>query len=191
MTAAGDIHGCTHRATDLDSPILPCTYYDTLLVVFTVSEASTCIADVLTGFSSSNPRPSRLVELCSIFGVDPQWRRPCQLSRRVPVFGQQPQRLPPCYATSPVWFQLVPDLPHLVRELLFHIRSEAKPMMRIQTVEGNDQLVLQVEGRLDGDFVTELEQCWQTARANQPNREVSVDLTSRPSRPAPAPAEAL
>jgi anti-anti-sigma regulatory factor len=49
-------------------------------------------------------------------------------------------------------------------------------MMKIQMNELDDQLILQVEGRLAGAFVPELEQCWQAARANQPDRRVSVDL---------------
>jgi anti-anti-sigma regulatory factor len=44
--------------------------------------------------------------------------------------------------------------------------------------ELDDRLTLQVEGRLAGAFVPELESCWQAARANQPNRQISVDLKS-------------
>jgi anti-anti-sigma regulatory factor len=51
-------------------------------------------------------------------------------------------------------------------------------MMKIQTKELDGQLILQVEGRLAGAFVPELENCWQAARANQPNRKISVDLKS-------------
>jgi anti-anti-sigma regulatory factor len=51
-------------------------------------------------------------------------------------------------------------------------------MMKIQTTERDGQLVLQVEGRLAGAFVPELEKCWQTARADRPNRNISVDLKS-------------
>jgi anti-anti-sigma regulatory factor len=51
-------------------------------------------------------------------------------------------------------------------------------MMTIQMKELGDQLTLQVEGRLAGAFVPELENCWQTARAGQPNRKISVDLKS-------------
>ena len=51
-------------------------------------------------------------------------------------------------------------------------------MMRIQTTELDDQLILQVEGRLAGVYVPELEKCWQTARTNRPNRKVYVDLKS-------------
>ena len=50
--------------------------------------------------------------------------------------------------------------------------------MKIQMKEVDDQLVLQVEGRLAGAFVPELENCWQTARADQPGRKISVDLKS-------------
>jgi anti-anti-sigma regulatory factor len=51
-------------------------------------------------------------------------------------------------------------------------------MMIIQTKEVDGQLILQVEGRLAGAFVPELENCWQIARAGQPGRKISVDLKS-------------
>jgi anti-anti-sigma regulatory factor len=51
-------------------------------------------------------------------------------------------------------------------------------MMKIQMKQLDDQLTLQVEGRLAGAFVPEFENCWQTACAGQPNREISVDLNS-------------
>ena len=45
--------------------------------------------------------------------------------------------------------------------------------------EFDGQLVLQVEGRLAGAFELELlKDCWQTARAKQPDRKISVDLKS-------------
>jgi anti-anti-sigma regulatory factor len=51
-------------------------------------------------------------------------------------------------------------------------------MMKIQMKELDGQLTLHVEGRLAGAFVPELENCWQAARASQPNRKISVDLKS-------------
>jgi len=51
-------------------------------------------------------------------------------------------------------------------------------MMKIKTKELDDQLILQVEGRLAGAFVPELENCWQVALVNQPKRKISVDLKS-------------
>jgi anti-anti-sigma regulatory factor len=51
-------------------------------------------------------------------------------------------------------------------------------MIKIQVKEVDDQLILQVEGRLAGAFVPELESCWQAAHANQPNRRISVDMKS-------------
>ena len=51
-------------------------------------------------------------------------------------------------------------------------------MMKIQTKELDEQLILPVEGRLAGAFVPELENCWQVARANQANRRISVELKS-------------
>ena len=43
-------------------------------------------------------------------------------------------------------------------------------MMKIETRELAEQVVLQVEGRLAGAFVPELENCWQLARASRPGR---------------------
>jgi anti-anti-sigma regulatory factor len=51
-------------------------------------------------------------------------------------------------------------------------------MMKIQMQELDGQFILQVEGRLAGAFVPELESCWQAARARQPNRKISVNLKS-------------
>jgi anti-anti-sigma regulatory factor len=49
-------------------------------------------------------------------------------------------------------------------------------MIRIQLGELDDQVVLQVEGRLAGAFVPELETCWLSARTNRPDRRIAVDL---------------
>jgi anti-anti-sigma regulatory factor len=50
-------------------------------------------------------------------------------------------------------------------------------MIRIQMKELDGQLVLQVEGRLGGAYEVELlKDCWQAARAKQPNRKILVDL---------------
>jgi anti-anti-sigma regulatory factor len=49
-------------------------------------------------------------------------------------------------------------------------------MIKIQLKELDRELILQVEGRLAGAFVPELESCWQAARVHHPNRKISVDL---------------
>jgi anti-anti-sigma regulatory factor len=49
--------------------------------------------------------------------------------------------------------------------------------MRIQIDELGDQVILQVEGRLAGAWVPELEQCWHAALVDQPERKISVDLS--------------
>jgi anti-anti-sigma regulatory factor len=51
------------------------------------------------------------------------------------------------------------------------------PMMKIQIREMDDEVTFQVEGRLAGAWVTELEQCWRSARLTHPNARFSVDLT--------------
>ncbi len=49
-------------------------------------------------------------------------------------------------------------------------------MMKIQVNEFGDQLILEVEGRLAGVFVPELEQCWRAALASLRERTILVDL---------------
>jgi hypothetical protein len=39
-----------------------------------------------------------------------------------------------------------------------------------------DRLILEVEGRLAGVFVPELEQCWRSVHTSRPDRKVLVDL---------------
>jgi hypothetical protein len=51
-------------------------------------------------------------------------------------------------------------------------------MMKIQMKEAGSQLILEVQGRVAGAFVPELENCWRLAREKQPGRKISVDLKS-------------
>ncbi len=49
-------------------------------------------------------------------------------------------------------------------------------MLKITVHDTSGQLRLELEGRLAGVWVCEVEHCWHTAQANHPNRELSVDL---------------
>jgi outer membrane protein len=49
-------------------------------------------------------------------------------------------------------------------------------MLRITTEKKRGKLVLTVEGRLAGPWVSTLEQCWRDARAGSPTEKVSVSL---------------
>lgn len=49
-------------------------------------------------------------------------------------------------------------------------------MIKIQMREAHDELILQVEGRLAGAFVPELESSWQIVREHHAGRKISVDL---------------
>lgn len=49
-------------------------------------------------------------------------------------------------------------------------------MLKITLHDTPGQLGVEVEGRLAGAWVCELEQCWHTARANDPHRPCAVDL---------------
>ncbi len=51
-------------------------------------------------------------------------------------------------------------------------------MLKITLYDTAGQLRLELEGRLAGAWVCELESCWRTARASHPCRKLSVDLTS-------------
>src|SRR5215469_9151149 len=63
------------------------------------------------------------------------------------------------------------------RASLVGVRGEVfTPMMKIQVIELDDRLILEVEGRLAGAFVPELENCWNLARAGRPERRILVDL---------------
>jgi anti-anti-sigma regulatory factor len=50
-------------------------------------------------------------------------------------------------------------------------------MLKITIHYVADQLRLELEGRLAGAWVSELEQCWHAATASHPSRQCSVDLT--------------
>jgi anti-anti-sigma regulatory factor len=50
-------------------------------------------------------------------------------------------------------------------------------MLKITRHDAAGQLCLELEGRLAGAWVCELEHCWHTAKASHPNRKCSVDLT--------------
>ena len=50
-------------------------------------------------------------------------------------------------------------------------------MLKITLHDAIGQPRLELEGRLAGAWVCELEHSWHTAQANHPNRTLSVDLT--------------
>ena len=58
----------------------------------------------------------------------------------------------------------------------FIFRNSDKPMMKVHITECDGELLVQVEGRLAGALVHELEEYWRTARANLPHSSFSVDL---------------
>lgn len=51
-------------------------------------------------------------------------------------------------------------------------------MLKITVHDTAGQLRLELEGRLVGAWVCELEQCWHTAKVSHPYRLLTVDLTS-------------
>ena len=51
-------------------------------------------------------------------------------------------------------------------------------MLKITIHDANGPLRLELEGRLAGAWVYELEHCWHTAKASHPHRQLAVDLTS-------------
>jgi ABC-type transporter Mla MlaB component len=50
-------------------------------------------------------------------------------------------------------------------------------MLKITLQDATGQPCLELEGRLAGAWVCELEHCWHTAKASHPNRTLAVDLT--------------
>jgi len=61
----------------------------------------------------------------------------------------------------------------LVSGVLVRVKT---PMMKVEVEERGDRVIIQVEGRLAGIFVPELENCWNAARARHRAREIAVDL---------------
>ena len=51
-------------------------------------------------------------------------------------------------------------------------------MLKITLHDATGQPCLELEGRLAGAWVCELEHCWHTAKASHPNRTLAVDLTA-------------
>jgi hypothetical protein len=51
-------------------------------------------------------------------------------------------------------------------------------MLKITVHDANGPLCLELEGRLAGVWVCELEHCWRTTKGNYPKRACSVDLTN-------------
>ena len=49
-------------------------------------------------------------------------------------------------------------------------------MLRITADLSSDPIVLKVEGKLKGPWVTELEHCWQGARASCPGHRLRIEL---------------
>jgi hypothetical protein len=50
-------------------------------------------------------------------------------------------------------------------------------MLKITLHDAKGPLRLQLEGRLAGVWVRELEHCWRTTKVNHPKRACAVDLT--------------
>jgi hypothetical protein len=51
-------------------------------------------------------------------------------------------------------------------------------MLKITIHDAAGQRRLELEGRPAGAWVSELEHCWHTAKASDPSRKLSIDLTS-------------
>jgi len=56
--------------------------------------------------------------------------------------------------------------------------QKVKAMLKITLHDAKGPLRLQLEGRLAGVWVRELEHCWRTTKGHHPKRACSVDLTS-------------
>jgi hypothetical protein len=57
------------------------------------------------------------------------------------------------------------------------VEHKVEPMLNITLHDVAGQLSLELEGRLAGAWVCEVEQCWHTVKASHPNRKFSIDLT--------------
>ena len=57
------------------------------------------------------------------------------------------------------------------------VEQKVEPMLKITLHDTAGPLRLELEGRLAGAWVCELEHCWRTTKASHSNRKCSVDLT--------------
>ena len=57
------------------------------------------------------------------------------------------------------------------------MKQKVEPMLKITLHDTAGPLRLELEGRLAGAWVCELEHCWHTAKASHPNTKFSADLT--------------
>jgi anti-anti-sigma regulatory factor len=57
------------------------------------------------------------------------------------------------------------------------VEHKVEPMLKITLHDTAGPLRLELEGRLAGAWVCEVEQCWHTAKARYPNRTLAIDLT--------------
>jgi anti-anti-sigma regulatory factor len=86
-------------------------------------------------------------------------------ARHLPPYRHQKQSILPQVQSF--------DAKRLAQHVLHSCRQ---PMMKIQVNDVGDRLILEVEGRLAGVFVPELEHCWRSALATRPDKMVLVDL---------------
>src|ERR1700720_4205389 len=71
-----------------------------------------------------------------------------------------------------------------MNEDLYHVASEVhpthlhsrSPMLRVTTQRKRSKVLLTVEGRLAGESVSTLEQCWRELHAASPSEKFNVDL---------------
>src|SRR5713226_2454499 len=64
----------------------------------------------------------------------------------------------------------------MVREVHQTLPKWQPVMLRVTTLKKRSKVVLTVEGRLAGDSVSTLEQCWRELRAASPTEKFNVDL---------------
>src|ERR1035438_8623132 len=68
------------------------------------------------------------------------------------------------------------ELSTLEDSVLSMVKVTGLPMLRITTEQKRGKLILSVEGRLAGQWVTALEQCWRELRTSSPQGKFSVNL---------------
>lgn len=67
-------------------------------------------------------------------------------------------------------------MPYNTHSVARRLHFPLPEMMKIQVEERDGEVILLVEGRLAGDFVPELQRCWEAARTGHPRRRIQVDL---------------
>jgi hypothetical protein len=100
--------------------------------------------------------------------------------RQAPIFRRQPAEKLTARASllphSTLQIQALQASPGLASGLPFYPSEPSQAMLKITIHDTPEALQLQLEGKLSGPWVAELESCWRTVASTMSGRRLAVDL---------------